>query len=51
MIQFPAGARDFPFFHNVQTNSGVHSTSYSLGTGNPFPENSEEGLSYTVVLH
>ena len=39
MIQFPAGARDFPFFHNVQISSGVHPASYRVGTGNPFPEN------------
>jgi len=39
MIQFPAGARNFPFFHNIQTSSGVHPDSYSVGTGNPFPEN------------
>jgi hypothetical protein len=31
-----AGARDFQFLHSVQTGSGAHPTSYSMGTGGSF---------------
>jgi hypothetical protein len=32
---FPAGARDFSLFHNVQTGSGAHPASYPVGTRGP----------------
>jgi hypothetical protein len=33
----PEGARDFSFLHSVQTGSGAHQASCSLGTGGSFP--------------
>jgi hypothetical protein len=35
-VQFLAEARDFYFLHVVQTDSGVHPTSYPMGTGGSF---------------
>jgi hypothetical protein len=35
--RFPAGARDFFFFHSVRTGSGAHPVSYPMGTGGSFP--------------
>jgi hypothetical protein len=32
-VQVPAGARDFLFSKTVQTSSGGHPTSFSMGTG------------------
>jgi hypothetical protein len=33
-VPIPAGARDFfPFYKNIQTGSGPHPASYSMGTG------------------
>jgi len=31
------GARGFSFLHTVQTGSGAHPASYSIGTGSPPP--------------
>jgi hypothetical protein len=33
VVRFPAGARDISLLRNVQTNSGSHPASYSIGTG------------------
>jgi hypothetical protein len=33
----PAGAKDFPSILSVQTGSGAHPASYTMGTGGPFP--------------
>jgi hypothetical protein len=37
-VIFPTGARDLSLFHSIQTGSGIHSASYSMGTGCPLPE-------------
>jgi hypothetical protein len=36
-VRFPAGARDFTTLHNVQTSSGVHLASCTMGTAGSFP--------------
>jgi hypothetical protein len=35
-VWFPTGARDFSYFHSVQTNSGAHPASYTMGTRGSF---------------
>jgi len=32
----PAGARNFYFYHRVQTGSGAHAASYPMVTGSPY---------------
>jgi hypothetical protein len=36
-VQSPTGAEDFSSSLCVQTGSGAHPASYSMGTGGPFP--------------
>jgi hypothetical protein len=36
-VRSPAGAKDFSFSLFVQTGSGVHPASCTMGTGGPFP--------------
>jgi hypothetical protein len=36
-VRFPAGARNFFLLHRVQTGSGAHPASYSVGTRDSFP--------------
>jgi len=36
-IRALAGAGNFSFYHRVQTVSGSHSVSYTMGTGGSFP--------------
>jgi hypothetical protein len=36
-VRYPAGAKDFSSSLCVQTGSGAHSTSCTMGTGGPFP--------------
>jgi hypothetical protein len=36
-VRSPAGAKDFSSSFCVQTGSGVHPASYTMGTGGPFP--------------
>jgi hypothetical protein len=36
-VRSPAGARDFSSILYVQTGSGAHPASYTMGTGCPFP--------------
>jgi hypothetical protein len=36
-VRFPAGAEDFSSSLCVQTGSGVHPASSTMGTGGPFP--------------
>jgi hypothetical protein len=36
-VRFRAGARDFSLLHSVQTCSGVHLASYTMGSGGFFP--------------
>jgi len=35
-VRVPTGAGNFSLHHRVQTGSGVHPTSYSMGTGGAF---------------
>jgi hypothetical protein len=37
-VQFPAGAGNFSLRHRVQTGSGAHPASYSMGIGGSFLE-------------
>jgi hypothetical protein len=36
-VRSPAGAEDFPSILCVQTGSGAHPASCTMGTGGPFP--------------
>jgi hypothetical protein len=36
-VRSPAGAKDFSFRLCVQTDSGAHPASCTMGTGGPFP--------------
>jgi hypothetical protein len=36
-VRSPAGAKDFSSIICVQTGSGAHPASYTMGTGGPFP--------------
>jgi hypothetical protein len=36
-FRFPAEARDFSLHYSVQTGSGAHPASYTMGTGGSFP--------------
>jgi hypothetical protein len=36
-VRSPAGAKDFSYNLCVQTGSGVHPASCTMGTGGPFP--------------
>jgi hypothetical protein len=36
-VRSPAGAEDFSSSHCVQTGSGAHPASCTMGTGGPFP--------------
>jgi hypothetical protein len=36
-VRSPAGAEGFSFSLCVQTGSGAHPASYTMGTGGPFP--------------
>jgi hypothetical protein len=37
-VRSPAGAKDFSSSLGVQTGSGAHPASCTMGTGSPFPE-------------
>jgi hypothetical protein len=36
-VRSPAGAKDFSSILCIQTGSGTHPASYTMGTGDPFP--------------
>jgi hypothetical protein len=36
-VQSPAGGKDFSYSLCVQTGSGAHTVSCTMGTGGPFP--------------
>jgi hypothetical protein len=36
-VRFPAGSKDFSSILYVQTGSGAHPASCTMGTGGPFP--------------
>jgi hypothetical protein len=42
-IQVPAEVRNFSLHHRVQTDSGVHPASYTMGTGGSFPAGEAAG--------
>jgi hypothetical protein len=42
-VQFPWGAGNFSLQHRVQTDSGVHPTSYQMGTGGFLPGHKAAG--------
>jgi hypothetical protein len=42
-VKFSAGARHFSPLHYVQSDSGVHPTSYTMDTGGCFPRNEVAG--------
>jgi hypothetical protein len=42
-VCFPAEARHFSLFHNIQTGPGAHPTSYPMGIGGPFPRGKAAG--------
>jgi hypothetical protein len=44
MVQFPAGVRDCSLLHSVQTGSGAHPASYSVGTMGSFPDSEATGV-------
>jgi hypothetical protein len=35
-VRLPTGPKDFSLFHSVQTISGAHPASYTMGTGGSF---------------
>jgi hypothetical protein len=37
VVRVPAGAENFSLHHRIQTGSGVHRTSYPMGTRGSFP--------------
>jgi hypothetical protein len=43
-VRFPASARDFSLLHSVQTGSGAHPASYTMGTRGCFPGGKAAGL-------
>jgi hypothetical protein len=46
-VRVPLGAGNFPRHHRVQTGSGEHPSSYSLGTRGSFPAEVKNAWSYT----
>jgi hypothetical protein len=49
-VQSPAGAKDFSSNLCVQTGSGAHPASCTMGTGGPFP-GSKSGRAVTLTTH
>jgi hypothetical protein len=49
-IRFPAGAGNISLPHHVQTCSGTHPASHSMGTGGSLPPSSTEIKEY-MELH
>jgi hypothetical protein len=43
-VRFPAGAGNFSLLRRIQTSSGVHPGSYSMGTRDSFPGGKVAGL-------
>jgi len=37
MVQILAGTRDYTVLWSIETGSGAHSASYSIGTDGPYP--------------
>jgi hypothetical protein len=49
-VRSPAGAKDFSFILCVQTGSGAHPASCTMGTRGPFP-GTKRGRSVTLTTH
>jgi hypothetical protein len=49
-VRSPAGAKDFSSSLCVQTGSGAHPASCTMGTGGPFP-GAKLGWSVTLTTH
>jgi hypothetical protein len=49
--RIPAQARDFLFLKTVQTGSGAHPASYSMGTRVLSQESGSQGIKLTIHLH
>jgi hypothetical protein len=49
-VRSPAGAKDFSSSHCVQTGSGAHPASCTMGTGGPFT-GAKGGRSVTLTTH
>jgi hypothetical protein len=49
-VRFPAGAKDFSSSLCVQTGSGVHPASRTMGIGDPFPR-AKRGRGVTLTTH
>jgi hypothetical protein len=50
--RFPAVARYISLLHNVQTSSGAHPVSYTMGTGSSFiSADVKNGGAITPLLH
>jgi len=49
--RMPAGERDFLLLCNVQTGSGAHPASYSMGTATLFREYSGRGVKFNIHHH
>jgi hypothetical protein len=50
-VRSPAGAKDFSSIFFVQTGSGAHPTSCTMGTGGPFPGGVKLGRGVTLTPH
>jgi hypothetical protein len=50
-VRVPAGAGNFTLLHRLQTGSGAHTASYSVGTTNSFPGVKRPGREATTHLH
>jgi hypothetical protein len=49
-VRSPAGAKDFSYSLCVQTGSGAHPASCTMGTGGPFP-GAKRGRGVTLTTH
>jgi len=50
-IQIPVGAGNFSPYHRVQTGSGAHPASYTIGTRGSFPGGKAAGAWSWPHLH
>jgi hypothetical protein len=50
-VRFPAGAKDFSSILYVQTGSGAHPASCTMGTGGSFPRGLKRCRGVTLTTH
>jgi hypothetical protein len=50
-VRVPIGARKFSLLQKVQTASGTHTASYSMGSMVNFQEKSGQGVTFTTDLN